>query len=84
MINVLTALYVLCFQLCAVPSISRIIRRRSSADLSIWREVTILVGVTAQFTVMLHTGADWRVLISPLLSGLNVAALLLVIYRYRG
>lgn len=82
-ISSLTLLYVLCFQLCALPSVVRIVRRGSSDDLSIWREVTILVGVAAQFTVMQMAGVPWQVWISPVLSGLNVLALLVVIRRYR-
>lgn len=79
----LVVVYVACFQLCALPSIVRIIRRGSSADLSIWREVTILVGVSAQFAVMRLSGVPVEVWISPVLSGINVLALLLVIWRYR-
>lgn len=79
----LTLLYIACFQLCALPSIVRIVRRGSSADLSIWREVTILVGVSAQFAVMRLNGVPLEVWISPVLSGLNVLTLLLVIWRYR-
>lgn len=61
----------------------RIIRRGSSGDLSIWREYLLLAGVTAQFLVMILTGADWRVWLSPVLSGLNVLVLLFCIQRYR-
>lgn len=83
MITVLTAVYLVAFQACAWPSIVRIVRRKSSADLSIWREVLLLIGVSAQFIVMRSTGAEWRVWISPVLSGVSVAAMLLVIGRYR-
>jgi hypothetical protein len=80
---VLTAVYIVCFQLCAWPSIVRIIRRGTSADLSIWREVLLLIGASAQLAVMLRTGAAWQIVISPILSGLNILALVYVIRRYR-
>lgn len=79
----LTLVYVLCFQLCAWPAIARIVRRGSSDDLSIWRELILLVGVACQFTVMQATGADWKVWISPLLSATNITVLLILISRYR-
>lgn len=83
LVAVLTVVYVIAFQACAVPAIVRMVRRRSSADLSCWREYLLLIGVTAQFAVMWQTGAAAVVLISPILSGLNVSALLLTIWVYR-
>lgn len=83
LIGPLTALYILCFQCCAIPGIVRVMRRGTSQDLSVWREVLLLVGVTAQFGVMQLTGAAWQVWISPLLSGTSVLIMLATILRYR-
>lgn len=83
MIVALTLFYVLCFQAAAWPSIVRIARRRSSADLSVWREWLVLAGVGAQATVMVKTGAAWAVLVSPLASAVSLVTLLAVIYRHR-
>ena len=83
MTDTLTAFYLLCFNACAWPSVIRMVRRGSSADLSIWREWLLLGGVTAQFLVMLSTGADWRVWLSPLFSGASVIAMLVCISWYR-
>lgn len=83
MITALTVVYLLCFQAAALPAIRRVWARRSSADLSIWREVTLLAGIVTQFGVMVLTGADWRVRISPLCSGVSIGVLLIVIWRHR-
>ena len=83
LLTLLTAAYILCFQFCAVPAALRILRRRSSVDLSVWREWLILLGVGLQFVVMTATQADWRVQISPVLTALNVGVLLCVVYYYR-
>ena len=83
MIGTLSLIYLLAFQLCAVPAIIRVVRRQSSGDLSLWREAFLLIGVSAQFAVMTLTGASWWVRISPLASGLNVALLLGAICWYR-
>lgn len=83
MTEALTVLYLACFQAAAWPSVVRILRRRSSADLSVWREVIILVGVTAQFQVMMSSGVPWHVWVSPIFSAANVGLLLGVIWRYR-
>lgn len=79
----LTAIYLACFQACGWFAVARVMRRGSSADLSTWREWLLLIGVTAQFCVMILTGASWYVLISPIASGLSVGSLLVCIYRYR-
>ncbi len=81
--NGLTALYLSCFAACGWPSVARVIRRGSSADLSVWREWLLLVGVCAQFSVMRLDGAHWQVWLSPLNSFVSVAVLLAAIYRYR-
>ena len=82
--TLLTIGYVSCFQLAAAPAVVRIVKRRSSADLSIWRELLLLCGVGLQLTVFLMLGVtDWRVLISPIMSGLSVAVLLGLVARYR-
>ena len=83
MLTLLTIGYLCAFQFCAVPAAYRLIKRRSSADLSTWREWLILAGITLQLGVMLQTGAAWQVVISPILSGVNVSVLLVLIYRYR-
>jgi hypothetical protein len=83
MTDLLTIVYLACFQACAWPSIVRVCRRRSSADLSIWRELLIICGVSCQFAVMMLTGASWRVWLSPLFSGASVIVMLVTIYRFR-
>ena len=75
MITALTVVYLACFQLCAIPAIIRIVRRRSSGDLSLVREGLLLCGITAQFSVMLLTGVRWQVWVSPLASLINVVVL---------
>jgi hypothetical protein len=82
-ITFLTVCYVACFQACAIPAAVRIVRRGSSRDLSMWREVLILSGASLQLTVMLLTGARWQVWISPVASLVNVAVLLAVIWKFR-
>jgi hypothetical protein len=79
----LSIAYLVCFQACAIPSIARIIRRGSSADLSVWREWLLVVGVTCQYMVMTLTGTSWYVRVSPILSLCSVGTLLWSIYRYR-
>jgi len=83
MITAIVVFQIACYQVCAVPSIARIVRRRSSADLSIWREVLIICGACAQLSVMFLTGAAWQVKISPILSLANICVLLGVILWYR-
>ena len=83
MITLLTVIYLTCFVGCAVPSIVRVVRRRSSEDLSIWREVLLLSGVTVQLSVFVLVGSPWQVWISPVLSAVSVGTLLAVTYRYR-
>lgn len=82
-VELLTLIYLACFQACAIPAIVRVFRRGSSADLSLWREWLLLAGVSAQFAVMTLTGASWYVKISPIASGLSVGGLLLAIYWFR-
>ncbi len=83
MTTALACVYLLCFQFCAAPAIVRIVRRKSSADLSIWREVLLIIGASTQLLVMLRTGAAWQVVVSPLATMINVAVLLAVIRKYR-
>lgn len=83
MIALATACYLACFQAAAVPAMLRVMRRRSSADLSTWREWLLLAGVAIQFGVMWATGASWYVLVSPLVSAGSLGALLVVVYRHR-
>ena len=79
----LTFLYIACFQLCALPSVLRLRKRKTSADLSVWREWLLIVGVSAQFVVMVAAGVPWQVWISPVLSFTSVSVLLGHIYWYR-
>lgn len=83
MIAVLTVCYLTLFNAAAVPSIARIIRRQSSADLSVWREWLVLAGVGLQFAAFWLAGASWWVLISPVVSAISLCALLAVVYRFR-
>lgn len=80
----LTIFYLACFQACTWPGIIRVVRRGSSWDLSVWREVFLLLGVSAQLVVFLWSGAPWQVWISPILSGASVVTMLVVILKYRG
>lgn len=79
----LTLLYMACFMSCGWPAIARIIRRGSSADLSYWREILLLVGVCAQFTVMRMEGAGWHITISPVNTFFSVVCTLVAIWWYR-
>lgn len=79
----LTAVYLGCFQLAAAPAILRVIRRRSSGDLSLWREGLLLCGVSAQFGVMVLSGSPWQVYVSPLASGVGILTLAAVVWWYR-
>lgn len=83
MITALTVLYVLLFQAAAWPSIVRCYRRKSSRDLSVWREWLVLAGVGVQFVVFWQTGASWYVLVSPIASAVSLLVLLAVVYRHR-
>ena len=83
MINALTLCYVACFQCCAIPATVRIIKRGSSKDLSIWREVLLIVGASLQLIVMAKTGAAWQVILSPIATLINLSVLLVVILWFR-
>lgn len=83
MTTFLTAVYLIAFQACAIPAVLKLRRLRASDQLSIWREVFLLIGVTAQFLVMVRTGASLEVLVSPILSGVNVLILAGHIVWYR-
>lgn len=82
-VTIAAVVYLACFQACAWPGILRIRRRRSSSDLSVWREWILLAGVAVQLGVMLHDGASWRIWLSPVMSLTSVSILLWHIYRYR-
>jgi hypothetical protein len=82
-IAALTIFYLAAFQACAIPSIVRIRRRKTSADLSIWRELLLLAGVAGQFAVMLLTGAAWQVWLSPIATALSVGVLYWHIWKFR-
>ena len=83
MTTFLTVVYVAAFQCCAIPAIVRIVRRGSSADLSFWREGLIMLGASTQLIVMILTGANWRVVISPVATLINLAVLTAVMWKYR-
>jgi len=83
MIELLTVVYLGCFQAAAVPSIVRIWRRQSSADLSVWREWLVLTGIAVQLVVFWSLDAHWLVLISPIASAVSLGTLLSVIYWHR-
>jgi hypothetical protein len=82
-VTLLALVYLTCFQLCAVPSIVRIRRRGQSADLSVWREWLLIVGVCVQLVVMRAADVPWQVWISPALSLGSLSVLLAHIYWYR-
>lgn len=83
MTTLLTAIYIFCFQACAIPAAVRVIRRGSSGDLSLWREGLLIGGASTQLLVMFRTGAAWQVWISPVATLINVALLALIIWWYR-
>jgi predicted membrane protein len=79
-----TVLYLVCFQCAAAPAIFRILKRRTSSDLSTWREWLLLCGVCVQFGVMWASGVrSWAVLASPIVSACSLLTLLIVVYRHR-
>lgn len=82
-VDVLTVVYLAAFQLCGLWAILRVRRRRSSQDLSLWREGFIVVGVVAQAAVMVLTDADWRVVLSPVTTLAVTSILIGVILWYR-
>lgn len=83
MIIIFTLLQILCYQLCAVPGIYRIIKRRSSEDLSIWREILILSGASFQLMVFLLANAPPILYASPVTSIISVSIMLAVILGHR-
>ncbi len=83
MLWLLTVAYIACFQLCAAPSIARVLRRRSSSDMSVWREWLLILGASIQFIVMTLTHTSWLVRVSPLASITSISLLLFFIYRHR-
>lgn len=83
MIAVLTVCYIACFTASAIPGILRVIRRRSSADLSLWHLGLVFVGVCLQLAVFLHEGATGYVVASPIASGVSVGTLIAVTLRFR-
>lgn len=84
MIGLFTLCQIICFQLCAVPGMVRIYRRKSSQDLSIWREILILVGVSFQIGAYLAAGVPWTIFAGPITSAVSVGAMLGIILYYRG
>lgn len=80
---VCTILQITCFQLCGLPSIVRMVRRKSSGDLSIWREVLLLCGIVCQLTAMALAKVHWLIVLSPIASFLSIATVLGLILWYR-
>lgn len=83
MIAILTVAYLACFQIAAIPAVIRIIKRRSSADCSLWREGLVFVGVCIQLAVFLMADASPYVLASPITSGVSIGTLIAVTLRFR-
>ncbi len=83
MIAALAVVQVCLFQMAAWPAAARIIRRKSSADCSLWREWLVLVGVVLQLIVMWHDGSGILVLASPISSLVSLSVLISVTYWYR-
>lgn len=83
MIAALTVAYLACFVSAAVPGIARIVRRRSSADCSLWREWLVFAGVLCQLAVFVAERASWPVLISPIASGVSIGTLIAVTLKFR-
>jgi len=81
---VLTVAYLACLQGGAWPAIAKVLRRQSADDLSLWREALIIMGCGCQLAVMLLTGADWRVMLSPIGSIGSVSVLIVVVWKIRG
>jgi hypothetical protein len=82
-VTVLTLIQIACYQLCAVPGILRIVRRKSSADLSVWREALIISGACFQLVATYLAGAPWQLFMSPITSICSVGTMLGVIVYYR-
>jgi hypothetical protein len=80
---ILTAVQIFCYQACAVPGIMRIVKRKSSEDLSIWREILILIGASFQMGAMYLTNTNPLIFASPITSMLSVGMMLGVILYYR-
>jgi len=78
-----TIIQIACYQLCALPSIVRIVKRKSSGDLSIWREVLILCGAGFQMTAMALAHVKPIIFASPITSVVSVTTVLIIILKYR-
>ncbi len=83
LVTLLTTIQILCYQACAWPGIARIIKRKSSSDLSIWREVLILTGASFQIAATYHAHAPWQLFMSPVSSMMSVGTMLGIILYYR-
>lgn len=81
--TLLAFVYLAAFQFCAAPAAIRVVRRKSSDDLSVWREWLLLFGCSVQLVVMLRTGAAIQIIVSPIATMISVSVLLYVIRRYR-
>jgi hypothetical protein len=83
LISLFTLIQVACFQGCAIPGIVRMARRKSSHDLSMWREILILVGASFQLGAMFLAGVKWQIYASPITSIVSIGTFLCVILYYR-
>lgn len=83
LVTALTFVYLACYQACSIPAIVRMVRRKSSEDLSIWRELLTLLGLVVQTAVIVLVKAPWQVWISPVLSIVAGVVIVAVIVRYR-
>ena len=83
MIAALTVAYLACFTVSAVPGIARVIRRRSSADVSLWHLGLVFTGIVLQLVVFTSEQATWPVLASPITSGVSIGTLIAVTLRFR-
>lgn len=82
-VTLLTLVQIACYQCCAIPSVVRIVRRKSSGDLSVWREALIITGATFQLGATHLAGAPWQLFMSPITSMASVSLMLGVILYYR-
>lgn len=83
MIALLTVAYLACFTLSAAPGIVRVIRRRSSSDLSLWHLGLVFAGICLQTIVFVSENASPYVLASPITSGISIGTLIAVSLRFR-
>jgi hypothetical protein len=74
---------IICFQAAAFPAIVRVFRRDSAADLSVWREVLVILGAALQLGIVALTDAAWQLWVSPIASIVSCGFLMGTILWYR-